>query len=77
MKEGEQDNIENDRQTARRLLQKAGIEIDASDHRTAIQVAQAFGLIGIDGANEYQSQEEVTQSALAVRKKDSPIWPIR
>lgn len=64
--------MENDRQTARQLLSEAGIEIDLSDHRSAVEIAQSFGLMGINSANEQQPQTEVKQTLLTPRKKDSP-----
>ncbi len=54
----------NERQEARQLLQQAGIEIELSDHRTAVEVARAFGLIGIDGSNEHQNQTQITQRTI-------------
>lgn len=62
----------NDREIARQLLQEAGIEIDLSDHRSAVEIAQAFGLMGINTANEQTPQTEVTQVVLIPRKKNSP-----
>lgn len=64
--------MENDRQVSRRLLQVAGIEIDVSDNRTAIEIARAFGLIGIDSINEHQPQLEVTQPPIPVIDRDRP-----